>query len=144
MKFLRKILPYGMRRVAPMVGIAGGAALIGACRQEPDVMPLIPAHHQTVYTFGPFNNAATWSVANICASADSASVDSVILQSDGVSWFSYASAADVIQWRLAPVINAVNPKNRQKLRGRGELKDVLTADSASVAWLKEFGFTFSR
>ena len=127
----KKIIPYKLRRALSMATIAGATLLPVACEKE-------EPQHDTTYVWGCYDWSKIWPADKVAASADSASVRNVFLENDGVS----LSGLDVsfIKISLEPVINAVTPENRYKVRGAGNLRHLYITDKNDRTWLSQFGF----
>lgn len=144
MKFM-KTLPYKLKRVLPILGIAG-ASLLAGCNKDDEPTP--PGLHDTVYTWPYLQDIP---VVDVCMSADSANVRYVMLQYDGVGLsMSVTTLKDFLQNR---VISEVTLQNQYKIRGTGEIPSVimgaqngekLRKSRADSTWLANFGFTLTR
>ncbi len=128
---LKQTLPYKLKRIVPILGLAG-ASLFTAC-EEPD------PRHDTVYNWRFSDYGDILPPDKVVASADSALVRNVILQYDHpVGEYCF----DVYGRRaIQQVIDATSPENRHKLRGRGQIRYMYITNPADSAWLVDFGYT---
>ena len=138
MKF-HKIVPYKIRRALSMAAIIGAPILpIAASCNE------IEPHHNTTYVWGEKDWSKIWPADRVAASADSATVDYVILQNDGTS-FEY-KPVNLLLEQLNMIIDCVTPENRHKIRGAGTLNDLHISSRTQADSLKlvNMGFRFGR
>lgn len=133
MKMLNKIIPYKVRRIALMSGIAG-ATIVGCAKSNPQ-----EKQHDTIYQF---NDRAALPVEKIAASADSAQVRYVILQAIKYpGWAAGVNADQIKELWIEPAVNATKPDVRHKLKGEGTLLNINNNGSdESKKWLENFGF----
>lgn len=132
MRFTKKV-PYKLKRLIPMLGLAGATLLPTACEKEE---PL----HDTTYMWGRSYWEEIYPADNVCASADSVQVRNVILKNNGTNWGGGYTAEEIRDYLLMTV-NQVPEQNRHKLRGAGKLTWVKEGgDPSAKAWLENFGF----
>ena len=145
MKF-KKIMPYKIKRLIPMLGLAGAAMVMPGCEKTPIqqhmVMPGCEKtpiqQHDTVYIWGAFDWKNIWPADNVRASADSAEVRYVILQNDGNGFttiYDYELKSD-----LERLLFEVDAKNRHKVRGNGNIWHLTLTNDEYRKWLENFGF----
>ena len=86
---------------------------------------------------------------NVVASADSTSVRTVYLHSDGVWWGGAFNMNELREWVLEPVLNDIPERNRHKIRGAGIIngplfrtddKQMFTKQYEDSVWLSKMGF----
>ncbi len=124
MKF-KKVLPYKLRRVLPILGFAG--ATLAGCSKDDE--PAIQ-QHDTVYNWGRFDISQVWPTDNINASADSVEVRRVILQLNDSQWGSDKDGKYGLddRWILdeyvTPIWNNIKESNRHKVMFRGDAWNV--------------------
>ena len=131
MKF-KKIMPYKIKRLIPMLGLAGAAMVMPGCEKTPI------QQHDTVYMWGVIDWTNIWPADNVRASADSAEVRYVILQNDGNGFtniYDYELKSD-----LERVLFEVDAKNRHKVRGGGDIWHLTLTNDEYRKWLENFGF----
>lgn len=140
MNILNKIIPYGIRRALPILGIAAAAIFFSSCNKS-DSDPV----HDTTYTWGRdnFYDSAAKLKAQIRASADSASVRYIILKSDGESWAGLLNENDIRYVVVEPLIQAGGEYNRHKFKGAGTIKHVTIEYPEDNKWLTAFGYTIT-
>ena len=139
MKVLKKIVPYKIRRLLPIAGIAAMGMALPSCDKDDEPVPI----HDTVYTWGHFNfhnGTPTFPAKKIRASADSASVRYVILKSDGISWGSAFDEREIRQLIVEPQIEFGGKHNRHKFKGAGTIKHVILRYPEDYKWLTDFGY----
>lgn len=140
MQILKKIIPYKIRRILPIAGIAAMGMALPSCDKDDEPVPI----HDTVYTWGMdmfHDGVATFPEKQIRASADSASVRYIILKSDGKSWGGAFNEHDFRTKVIEPMISFGGEKNRHKFKGAGTLKHVYPRYPEDKQWLIDFGYT---
>ena len=154
---LKQTLPYKLKRVVPILGLAG-ASLFTACHQEPIIQ------HDTIYTwdrreyykighagFGYADSALSTLPQRVRASADSALVRNVILEFADTALLPtatyFAVASNIRHVIVDSILAPIAPENRAKVRGRGEI-DALVLDldqnDPDSIWLTDFGYTLTN
>ena len=131
---LKQTLPYKLKRVVPILGLAG-ASLFTACEKPAEPDP----RHDTIYNWTPYNMSTALSPSRIRASADSALVRYVILNYDaepGIAGFYPVTGLRTV---MQGYIDSVSPANQHKVRGGGTLGCIIT-DPTDSLWLVDFGF----
>ncbi len=132
-----------LKRALPVLGFAG-ATLFTSCEKEEPTIPL----HDTTYVWGAQNLTQIFPTDNVVASADSTSVRTVYLHSDGV-WGSGLSMTELREWILEPVLNDIPKHNRHKIKGAGIIsghvfrtddKQMFTKQYEDSVWLSKMGF----
>ena len=134
----KKTIKYNLKRILPMLGIAGATLLPVACKK-----PLV--QHDTTYTWNPYD----WNTVKLgtaaAASADSAEVRYVFLKNDGTSF--EGCPTTLVLKSINKVINYVAPENQHKIRGAGTLNEIGVGsdqerlDSTKLA---NMGFKFGK
>lgn len=133
MRFTKKV-PYKLKRLIPMLGLAGATLLPTACEKDDEI-----SMHDTTYMWGRNYWDEVWPADNVCASADSVQVRHVILRNNGSYWGDAYTCED-IRKELTNIINNVTPANRHKLKGSGKLSAVKEGgDPSAKTWLEDFG-----
>ena len=131
---LTKKVPYKLKTLIPALGLAG-ASMFSACeRDEP-----IP-QHDTIYTFGRGNWFDAEEKQNIIASADSAAVRYVILESDGKTY--YGGTVRVSAFNMKLLINKIPAEKQQKVKGSGILRNMTINSQEDSTYLANMGFKF--
>ena len=131
---LTKKVPYKLKTLIPVLGLAG-ASMFSACeRNEP-----IP-QHDTIYTFGPGEWFTLQEQQNIIASADSAAVRYVILESDGKTC--NGSTVRVPAGNMKLLINKIPAEKQQKVKGSGILRNMTINSQEDSTYLANMGFKF--
>lgn len=124
MKF-KKVLPYKLRRVLPILGFAG--ATLAGCSKDDE--PTIQ-QHDTVYVWGRDDVSQVWPTDNINASADSVQVRRVILQMNDTRWGSDVNGvggADdcwILNEYVTPLWDNIKESNRHKVIFKGPAYNV--------------------
>lgn len=137
MQILKKIIPYKIRRILPIAGIAAMGMALPSCDKDDEPVPI----HDTVYTWGFKNFSDPKLKKNIRASADSASVRNIILKSDGKSWGGAYNENELRYLVIETYIQAGGEQNRHKFKGTGTIKDVFAKYPEDNKWLTDFGYT---
>lgn len=123
-----------IRTLIPALVLAG-ASMFSACeRDEP-----IP-QHDTIYTFGRGNWFDTEEKQNIIASADSATVRYVILESDGKTY--YGGTVRVSALNMKKLIKQIPAEKQQKVKGSGILRNMTINSQEDSTYLANMGFKF--
>lgn len=131
---LTKKVPYKLKTLIPILGLAG-ASMFSACeRNEP-----IP-QHDTIYTFGRGNWFDAQEKQNIIASADSATVRYVILESDGKTY--YGGTVRVSALNMKKLIKQIPAEKQQKVKGSGILREMTIDSQEDSTYLANMGFKF--
>ena len=136
MKF-KKIMPYKIKRLIPMLGLAGAAMVMPGCEKTPI------QQHDTVYMWGAGDWKNIWPADNIRASADSAEVRYVILKNDGNGFAPNIKDYEV-KTDLERVLFEVDAKNRHKVRGKGDLYHLTITNDEYRKWFEDLGFTINH
>ena len=136
MKF-KKIMPYKIKRLIPMLGLAGAAMVMPGCEKTPI------QQHDTVYMWGVIDWTNIWPADNVRASADSAEVRYVILKNDGNGFAPNIKDYEV-KTDLERVLFEVDAKNRHKVRGEGDLWGLTITNDEYRKWFEDLGFTINR
>ena len=140
---MTKTVPYYLKRALPVLGFAG-ATLFTSCEKDEPTIPL----HDTTYVWGTNNMAQIFPTDNVVASADSTSVRTVYLHSDGV-WGWALDMTELREWVLEPVLNDIPEHNRHKIKGSGIIngpvfrtddKQMFTKQYEDSVWLSKMGF----
>ena len=141
---IKKTVPYYLKRALPVLGLAG-ATLFTSCEKDEPTIPL----HDTIYVWGTNNMTQIFPTDNVVASADSTSVRTVYLHSDGVWWGGAFNMNELREWVLEPVLNDIPERNRHKIRGAGIIngplfrtddKQMFTKQYEDSVWLSKMGF----
>lgn len=131
---LTKKIPYKIKTLIPILGLAG-ASMFSACeRDEP-----IP-QHDTIYTFGRGNWFDAQEEQNIIASADSATVRYVILESDGKTY--HGGTVRVTAGNMKLLIKRIPAEKQQKVKGSGILRNMTINSQEDSTYLANMGFKF--
>ena len=146
MKFI-KTLPYKLKRILPIFGIAG-ASLLAGCNKDDEPTP--PGLHDTVYTW-TMDDMLHIPIADVCMSADSANVNRVILRYvGGPAWLKVSTLKNFLQ---NTIISEVTLQNQYKIRGDGEIPEMvmeaytdadLVKSKEDSVWLTNFGFKLTK
>ena len=132
-----------LKRALPVLGFAG-ATLFTSCEKDEPTIPL----HDTTYVWGANNMTQIFPTDNVVASADSTSVRTVYLHSDGV-WGWVLNMTELREWVLEPVLNDIPEHNRHKIKGSGIInqptfrtddKQMFTKQYEDSVWLSKMGF----
>lgn len=137
---LTKKIPYKLKQLktlVPALGLAG-ASLLSGCEQQNE--PVIK-QHDTIYTFGPGNWFNLQERQNIIASADSAAVRYVVLESNGEPYYQLGSKSIIIN--LQKLLQKIPEENLHKMKGSGILRDVNIQSKEDSIYLTNFGFVFA-
>ena len=133
MRLTQKI-PYKIKTLIPILGLAG-ASMFSACeRNEP-----IP-QHDTIYTFGSGEWFDAEEEQNIIASADSATVRYVILENNGKTY--NGSTVRVTAGNMKLLINKIPVEKQQKVKGSGILREMTINSQEDSTYLANMGFKF--
>lgn len=133
MRLTQKI-PYKIKALIPVLGLAG-ASIFSACeRNEP-----IP-QHDTIYTFGPERWLTEQEEQNIIASADSATVRYVILENNGKTY--NGSTVRVCAGNMKLLIKRIPAEKQQKVKGSGILRNMTINSQEDSTYLANMGFKF--
>ena len=133
-----------LKRALPVLGFAG-ATLFTSCEKDEPTIPL----HDTTYVWGRNNMAQLFPTDNVVASADSTSVRTVYLHSDGAPWGGAFNMTELREWVLEPVLNDIPEHNRHKIKGSGIInqplfrtddKQMFTKQYEDSVWLSKMGF----
>lgn len=123
-----------LKTLIPALGLAG-ASLFSACDSKEPVQ-----QHDTIYYFG-----LKWFDAqerqNIVASADSATVRYVVLESNGEPYYGLGTSS--IRIDLQKLLQKIPEENLYKMRGSGILRDVTIQTKEDSIYLTNFGFVFA-
>lgn len=131
---LTKKVPYKIKTLIPILGLAG-ASMFSACeRDEP-----IP-QHDTIYTFGPERWLTEQEEQNIVASADSATVRYVILENSGKTY--NRSSVGIIAFNMQLLIKRIPAEKQQKVKGSGILRNMTITSQEDSIYLTNMGFKF--
>lgn len=141
MQILKKIIPYKIRRILPIAGIAAMGMVLPSCDKDDEPEPPI---HDTTYTWGISNfhdGKPIFPAKKIRASADSASVRYVILKADGISMGGGFDEREIRQLIIEPQIEFGGEHNRHKFKGAGTIKHLIIRYPEDHKWLTDFGYT---
>lgn len=131
---LTKKVPYKIKTLIPILGLAG-ASMFSACeRDEP-----IP-QHDTFYCLSSSRWFTLQEQQNIVASADSATVRYVILESDGKTY--NGSPVRVSAFNMKLLINKIPVEKQQKVKGSGILRNMTIDSPEDSIYLTNMGFKF--
>ena len=131
---LTKKVPYKLKTLIPILGLAG-ASMFSACeRDEP-----IP-QHDTIYTFGYGEWFDAEEKQNIVASADSATVRYVILENNGDTY--NRSTVRLLAGNMKLLINKIPVEKQQKVKGSGILREMTINSQEDSTYLANMGFKF--
>ena len=133
---LTKKVPYKLKALIPALGLAG-ASMFSACESNEPVIK----QHDTIYTFGPGNWFDAQEEQNIIASADSATVRYVVLESNGEAY--HGSDSFIIRANIMMLLDNIPEKNLYKMKGSGILRDVNIQSKEDSIYLTDFGFVFA-
>jgi len=120
MKFT-KILPYKLRRVLPILGLAGATIALNGCSKDDEQI----AQHDVVYTWGAKNFSEIWPTDNLIESAKRRDVRNVILQSDGKSWRYAFNEQEILDDYLNTLMRMIPTEYHYKFIGGGELNGLV-------------------
>ena len=152
---LKQTLPYKLKRVVPILGLAG-ASLFTACHQEPIIQ------HDTIYTwdrreyykighasFGYADSALSTLPQRVRASADSPQVRNVFLRFENKpaemmphEWF--VLDMDMRDRIEDSILAPIPQQNRYKVRGMDTIKRLVIWEPADSAWLADFGYILTE
>lgn len=132
---LTKKIPYKIKTLIPALGLAG-ASMFSACESNEPVIK----QHDTIYTFGPGNWFDAQEKQNIIASADSATVRYVILESSGESF--HGGGSSVIVSNIIILLDKIPETNKNKLKGAGILREMTIDSQEDSTYLANMGFKF--
>ena len=133
MRLTQKI-PYKIKTLIPALGLAG-ASMFSACeRNEP-----IP-QHDTFYCLSSSRWFTLQEEQNIIASADSAAVRYVILESDGKTY--NRSSVGLIAFNMQLLIKRIPAEKQQKVKGSGILRNMTITSQEDSIYLTNMGFKF--
>ena len=131
---LTKKVPYKLKTLIPVLGLAG-ASMFSACeRNEP-----IP-QHDTIYCLSSSRWFTLQEKQNIIASADSATVRYVILESDGKTY--YGGTVRVTALNMKKLIKQIPAEKQQKVKGSGILREMTIDSQEDSTYLANMGFKF--
>ena len=131
---LTKKVPYKLKTLIPALGLAG-ASMFSACeRNEP-----IP-QHDTFYCLSSSRWFTLQEQQNIVASADSATVRYVILESDGKTC--NGSTIRVTALNMKKLIKQIPAEKQQKVKGSGILREMTINSQEDSIYLTNMGFKF--
>ena len=123
-----------LKTLIPVLGLAG-ASMFSACeRNEP-----IP-QHDTFYCLSSSRWFTLQEQQNIIASADSAAVRYVILESDGKTC--NGSTVRVIALNMKKLIKQIPAEKQQKVKGSGILREMTIDSQEDSTYLANMGFKF--
>lgn len=123
-----------IKTLIPILGLAG-ASIFSACeRNEP-----IP-QHDTFYCLSSSRWFTLQEQQNIVASADSAAVRYVILESDGKTY--YGSTVRVTAFNMKLLIKKIPAEKQQKVKGSGILREMTINSQEDSTYLANMGFKF--
>ena len=131
---LTKKVPYKLKTLIPVLGLAG-ASMFSACEHNEPI-----PQHDTIYTFGRGNWFDTEEKQNIIASADSAAVRYVILESDGKTY--NRGTVRVTAGNMKLLINKIPVEKQQKVKGSGILRNMTINSKEDSTYLANMGFKF--
>lgn len=133
MRLTQKI-PYKLKTLVPVLGLAG-ASMFSACeRNEP-----IP-QHDTFYCLSSSRWFTLQEEQNIIASADSAAVRYVILESDGKTY--YGGTVRVTAGNMKLLIKRIPAEKQHKVKGSGILRNMTINSQEDSTYLANMGFKF--
>ena len=133
---LTKKVPYKIKTLIPVLGLAG-ASILSGCKDKNE--PQIVQPHDVVYEFGLNNFSAFQPYYYFVLTLDSAEVTNVILQSDEKSW-EYFGVSKIKADIESEILSFVKPENMKKIKGRGTLYDVTINNQEDSAYLVNLGF----
>ncbi len=135
---LTKKVPYKIKTLIPVLGLAG-ASILSGCKDKNE--PQIVQPHDVVYEFGLDNFSAFQPYYYFMLTLDSAEVKNVILQSDEKSW-QHTNTYELLQAINTNILDYTSPENIHKVKGRGALHDVYITNVDDSIKLANMGFTF--
>jgi hypothetical protein len=128
----KNTVKYNWKTMLPKLMLAGLA--IGgsySCKPKPGDEPEIKKH-TTTYVFGPDKEL---SISAIAASADSASVEKIVIKSDGASW-NGTDLSEINSDVLMPAFSAAG----NKAQAAGTLNNVLFANTSDKQYAESLGY----
>jgi len=140
MKF-KKIMPYKIKRLIPMLGLAGAAMVMPGCEKTPI------QQHDTVYMWGVLNWDNIWPPQNIYASADSVQVKNVILKLDKNDNDFEHLDDEFLYKNMIAIWAGLSPEKQEKLSLDGTAKNLIVSTKGEhvyIDWLSERGLQFEN
>lgn len=123
-----------LKTLIPALGLAG-ASMFSACESNEPI-----PQHDTFYCL----NSSRWFTLqeeqNIIASADSAAVRYVILESDGKTY--NRSSVGIIAFNMQLLIKRIPAEKQQKVKGSGILRNMTITSQEDSTYLANMGFKF--
>ena len=150
MKVLNKITPYSIKRAVPVLGMAF-ATMLGGCKKHETPEPKPTPKFERTFVWGIYMNLNDF-INKVSASADSAQVAKIILQSSGEDWGGGGTVSEFVNLLIDPVTNACG-KNKHKLTHTGTIlrpcirnntPEEYAAQQADSAKLANLGYTIVK
>lgn len=123
-----------LKTLIPALGLTG-ASMFSACKSNEPI-----PQHDTLYCLSSARWFTLQEEQDIVASADSATVRYVILESDGKTY--NRTSVGIIAFNMKLLINDIPSEKQQKVKGCGILRNMTITSQEDSIYLANMGFKF--